>query len=114
MRIPVFARRANPSADRPILRKSISYASLQVDSGKADWIDRAHPEKGIICREMLYFGRRALPVETVEVSVDAGFVFGLKYVPPMMEKNPTLPRVQIDPLQIAVPNWDWSQEQATA
>lgn len=68
MRFPVFARRTSPSTAKPILRKSMKYLEEQVDSGVADWIDRADPRQGIVAREMLHFGERALPVETVNVS----------------------------------------------
>jgi hypothetical protein len=68
MRIPVFARRANPSIDSPILRKSESYIKQQLAAARVDWVDPTDPRKGVICREMLYFGERALPVETVSVS----------------------------------------------
>ena len=58
MRIPVFARGANPSIDRFILKKSVAYVEQQVEEGRADWVDVADPRKGIICRELLYFGER--------------------------------------------------------
>lgn len=62
MRIPVFARRANPSVDRPILRKSESYARDQVLAGRAHWIDPDEPRKGVVCREILFFGERRTPL----------------------------------------------------
>lgn len=62
MRIPVFAQRANPVVDRPILKKSEGYAREQVLSGRAVWIDASKPRKGIICREILFFGERRTPL----------------------------------------------------
>jgi hypothetical protein len=62
MRIPVFARRANPSVDRPILRKSESYAKDQIERGRAVWVDPDDPRQGIICREILFFGERRTPL----------------------------------------------------
>lgn len=65
MRFPVFARHANPRVDLPILRKSQSYVFEQVERGLADWVDQNNPKAGIICRELLYFGERTIPLETV-------------------------------------------------
>lgn len=59
MRFPVFARRSNPSIDRPIQRKSPSYCTAQVDTLAADWVDENDHGKGIVAREMLYFGPRS-------------------------------------------------------
>jgi len=59
MRIPVFARRANPSADRPIVKKSESYADAQVAAGLADYVDPKDKRKGIIAREYLASSRVA-------------------------------------------------------
>jgi len=61
MRIPVFARRADPSVDKPILHKSLSYIEQQIALGWADWIDPKDFRKGIICRELLNFGGRPKP-----------------------------------------------------
>lgn len=92
MRIPVFARRANPSIDRPILKKSFSYVTDQVNAGRADWIDRLKPQRGIICREMLYFGERHEFVETIApikiVGWGSGEIPGLRFVGPK-------PRIQL-------------------
>lgn len=85
MRIPVFARRSNPSVDRPFLKKSLFYVTEQVNAGRADWVDPARPEKGIICRELLYFGEPAQRVETVAISklgFTTGEIPGLRWVGP--------------------------------
>jgi len=66
MRFPVFARRSNPAFDQPIVRKSKSYVTDQVEHGVADWIDALDRSKGIVCREMLYFGPRAYHIEVIE------------------------------------------------
>lgn len=65
MRFPIFARRANPSIDAPILRKSKSYVEAQVADYLAQWVDPNDKTKGIICRELLNFGPpKALPQQT--------------------------------------------------
>jgi hypothetical protein len=111
MRFPVFARRSNPSIDRPILRKSLAYVTDQVDAGRADWIDPTNPAKGIIAREMLHFGVRDLKAETADpLNYDWAELPGIRYVPAKMEKNPTLPRLEMETLSAAAPTWDWSYE----
>lgn len=116
MRIPVFARRANPAFDRPILKKSLNYVTEQVESGRATWVDPLDPAKGILCREVLYFGERAIPVETVSVCDIplSDKAMGLKFIPPKMAQNPTLPRVQSENLLAACERWDWSTELISA
>lgn len=108
MRIPVFAKRANPSVERPILKKSLSYATEQVAAGRAAWVDPTAPRKGIVCMEMLYFGERKFAPE--ENTGAGGYQPGLKFVPPNMEKNPLIARVAIFPIFTAARNWDWSVE----
>ena len=44
------------------------YVAEQINAGRADWVDPEQPERGIICRELLYFGPHAVRVETVSVS----------------------------------------------
>jgi hypothetical protein len=113
MRIPVFARGANPRVDRPILRKSKRYTDDQVAAGRADYIDPLEPAKGIICRELIYFGPRTViepPATTTSVSMAE--LPGLKFVPPQTEKNPTLQRIHVDNILIAAISWDWSLEAA--
>jgi hypothetical protein len=61
MRIPVFARGANPAIDRPNVRKSESYGQEEVDAGRADWIDLNDYSKGILCRAFLYSGEVLKP-----------------------------------------------------
>lgn len=58
MRVRVFSRGSNPAIDRPIQRKSVSYASGEVEAGRADWVDRDSPAKGIVCRAFLYSGQQ--------------------------------------------------------
>jgi hypothetical protein len=112
MRIPVFARRANPAIDPPILRKSRFYAEQQVAEGRADWIDYNDPRKGIMCRELLHFGTRETPKEgtTGNLDFDWAELPGIKFVPPKMEQNPTLPRLEVASLTESAPRWDWSCE----
>lgn len=108
MRIPVFARGANPRVDRPILKKSTFYGAEQVQNLLADWVDPSDHSRGIIAREFLPSAKR---VETVEVSaVNWAELPGIRYVPPPMEENPTLPRLNLQALSEVVPTWDWSQE----
>lgn len=108
MRFPVFARRADPSKDSPILRKSLKYVSEQVESGLAVWVDPLDPAKGIQCREMLYFGEREIPVATANLHDLSDRILGLKFLGP---KNP-LPHFQSN-LGPACP-WDWTQESISA
>ena len=115
MRIPVFARRANPAIDRPILRKSRFYAEQQVREGRADWVDENDPRKGIVCRELLHFGPRKVEVETANpLDYDWAELPGIKVIPAKMEQNPTLPRLQVEPLRISAIRWDCNSENATA
>jgi hypothetical protein len=44
--------------DKPNQRKSFTYASAEVEAGRADWIDPAVPAKGILCRAFLYSGQQ--------------------------------------------------------
>lgn len=115
MRIPVFARGANPRVDRPILRKSKRYTDDQVAAGRADYIDPQDPARGIICRELIYFGPRTVidpPATTTSAAMAE--LPGLKFIPPASsEKNPTLQRILIEPLFAAAASWDWSRETAS-
>jgi hypothetical protein len=63
MKFPVFAKGAEPSIDRRIQRKSMSYITEEVTRGRADWVDSADRRKGIICREMLWLGLKPLAPE---------------------------------------------------
>lgn len=118
MRIPVFARGANPRVDRPFLKKSESYAEGEVLAGHADWLDPDDHTKGILCRELLYFGPRPTRVETVhladlELEHDLAELPGLRFVYDR-ERNPTIPSIQIERLLSAAPGWDWSAEAAAS
>lgn len=71
MRVRVFSRGSNPAIDRPIQRKSLSYASGEVEAGRADWVDRTDHTKGILCRAFLYSGETlvvAAPETTSKLS----------------------------------------------
>lgn len=104
----MFARQADPCADKPVLRKKMAYLEEQVNCGRADWIDSADPRKGIIARELLPIFER--PVETVGCeSLDGSSYFNLKRVPTSPEwKNPTIPRPAAKPEFRE--NWDWEHE----
>ena len=115
MRIPVFGRGANPRIDLPILRKSESYAALQVEERRADWINPDDHSRGILCRELIYFGPRAVYLETVELSTAfPAELPGIRFIPPPNQKNPTLPHLESQNLLAAAPQWDWSAEPASA
>lgn len=58
MRFPIFPRKSNPAVDRPVVRKKMVYLEAQVAQLLADWVDSSDKSKGIICRDMLYFGPR--------------------------------------------------------
>jgi hypothetical protein len=53
VRIPVFARRSNPSVDLPIIRKSVAYCEKQVADLLAEWVNPSDHSQGIIAREFL-------------------------------------------------------------
>ena len=100
----MFARRSSPGVDQPIQRKSKSYVEGEVSAGRADWVDSENHWRGILCREMLFFGEKTLAPQAAECrSVDDSYM-GLKFVPPPTWKNPTLPRVMA--LVAAHRNWD--------
>jgi len=109
MRIPVFARRANPSADRPIVKKSESYADAQVAAGLADYVDPKDKRKGIIAREYLASSRVAAaePGDLPNCFRADGELRGVKFIPPSND-----PRLAI--LARIRAGWDWSTEQIPA
>lgn len=110
----MFARGANPAVDRPILRKSKSYAELQVLEGRVDWIDPLDPARGVICRELLYFGARAIPVETIDVRrLEFAELPGVRFVYPR-ETNPAIAAVRVETFMAAAPNWDWESSGVSA
>lgn len=100
MRIPVFARGSNPRFDRPILRKSESYATQQVDEFRADWIDPGDHAKGIVCRGSLYFGPPKF--EETQNSYALVEIPGVFFVPPPTDTRPRLAAVRAA--------WDWTRE----
>jgi hypothetical protein len=128
MKISVYPRGANPRIDRHIQRKSLSYATEQVEVyGVAEWVDPNDHLKGIICRDRLAFGPKiefvtaATPEEIKKLTrgklrslLPSAEVAGCKFIAPAMEKNLTLPRITIEHLAAASPNWDWSMEPVSA
>lgn len=58
MRVSVFARGSNPAIDRRIQRKSLQYATDEVEAGRADWVNPEDHSQGVICRAILYSGER--------------------------------------------------------
>jgi hypothetical protein len=58
MRVSVFSRGSNPAIDRRIQRKSLQYATEEVATGRADWVNPNDPSEGILCRAILYSGER--------------------------------------------------------
>jgi hypothetical protein len=107
MRFPVFSRRSNPSVDPPIVRKHMRYLELQVAEFLADWVDPSDKRKGIIAREFLRSGARALPPDPVELNnlaLPRVELPGLRYVPPPTDPQPRLASVKA--------GWDWSCELA--
>lgn len=115
MRIRVFARRANPAIDKPILRKSIAYGAEQVSEGRADWIDSNDPTQGIIAREMLRLGEKAQPIVQVgTVTLDPGSTLWqfratgeLKSVRVLSPKNANHPSIAA-----IREGWDWQNGDA--
>ena len=61
MRVSVFPRGANPRIDRPNQRKSLAYATEEVECGRADWVNPQDHSQGILCRAILYGGERLVP-----------------------------------------------------
>lgn len=115
MRIPVFARRTNPSIDRPILRKNIGYAKAEVAAFRADWVNPEDLSKGILCREMIRSERKLQPDPEPETGQWIGAeIPGLRFVPPARERNPLISRLLTNSLPMSASQWDWSQEQIPA
>lgn len=108
MRIPVFARRANPSVDRPIVRKNLAYAETQVGEGLADWVDPCDPSKGIVAREYLPSGKVLVPdsADFQALTLPRAELPGVKYVPPSSDPRPRMSTVR--------EGWDWSIEPIVA
>ena len=118
MRVPVYPRGSNPRVDRPILRKSIHYAEEQVVNFLASWIDPLDPAKGIVALDFLPSGKAidAAPeqIDRLTSSLSPAEVGGCKFCPPNTPKNPTIPRIHLESLQLAAINWDWSKEASLA
>jgi hypothetical protein len=108
MRIPVFARGANPRVDRFILKKNFNYCSDQVDLGRADWVDPHDARKGIIAREVLFFGERTVPQKSDEASFNpffaGGELRGIVFIDPNPARNHEVMRW----------HWENSQRQLSA
>lgn len=99
MRIPVFARGANPRVDRFLQKKSLSYCLDEVLHGRADWIDPNEMRKGIICRQRLYIGQTgviaAVVAQTVNPqSYDWQEIPGVRWRRPPMPDNPHIAKIR--------------------
>ena len=68
MRVPVFARGRNPAIDRPNQRKSLSYATEEVNAGRADWVNPDDHAQGIVCRAFLYSGEKLQPARPEQIT----------------------------------------------
>lgn len=84
----------------------MNYVAEQVRLGRADWVDWQNPERGIVCRELLYFGAPQNEPEP-DTSINWAELPGVRYLPAKMEKNQTLPRIILESLSSAAPGWDW-------
>jgi hypothetical protein len=105
MRIPLYARGANPCVDHRIAKKSLFYAETQVAEGLADWVDPCDPSRGIIAREYLPSGKKAQapdPVAVESLTLPRAELPGVKYVPPSSDPRPRIASVRA--------GWDWSVE----
>lgn len=97
MRIPVFSAASNPNIDKPIQRKSHSFACEQVRAARADWVDVANPSRGIVCRKLLYFGEKKFIPEKVDSGkMPPAEVEGLRFKGPRGE-NSQIPRSRFLP-----------------
>ncbi len=108
MRFPVFARRADPRVDRPIVRKNLNYLETQVAEGLADWVDPCDPSRGIIAREYLPSGKAQSPdpVSVETLTLPRAELPGVRYVPPASDPRPRISSVRA--------GWDWSIESIAA
>jgi len=104
MRIPVFARRANPRFDKPILRKNISYGEQQVLSGLAEWVDYFDHSQGIIALEMLPSGKVLETISIESTALPRAELPGLRFQPPKDDAKPTMGAIR--------EGWDWQHEPA--
>jgi hypothetical protein len=95
--------------DRAFLRKSSSYAMEQVAAGRADWVDSADPAKGIVVRELIYFGPKTTSIPLVDDSRPCNDrALGLRFIP-AANAGQTLGHVHPSIL-CSRDNWDWSKE----
>ena len=67
MNISVFSRGSNPAVDRHIQRKSLSFCTVEVEAGRAEWVDPADHSRGIIARDFLCFGEKLKPAQSEQV-----------------------------------------------
>lgn len=114
MRVPVYARGADPRTSSPILRQSLGYAIKQVEEFVADWVDPSNLRKGIIPREFLPSGK-ALPVTVNELKTR--FVANTRVLQPDRPthyQNEDIVALRIHPKAVVLPSWDWSKEPALA
>lgn len=85
MRIPIFARGANPSVDRRIQLKRESYCLAEVVAGRADWVNEGDCSQGILCRAFLYRGETIGPAAVIKIkkfSVGPGEVADARFRQP--------------------------------
>ncbi len=109
----MYPRGANPRTARRILRKTYYYAAKEVAEYRADWVNPDDPREGIVPREYLPSEKiyAALPDENERLSeLGPPPEAGLKFIPPPMEKNPLIARVQSEPVMLAARCWDWTRE----
>jgi hypothetical protein len=111
----VYPRGADPRTARRMINKSLSYAEGEVRARHADWVDPDDKSKGIVPREFLASGKvYASTPDQIEALTSPPPDAGLKFIPPPMEKNPTIERINVSSLLAAAQSWDWTMEPATA
>lgn len=114
MRVPVYPRGSNPRIARRMLKKSVAFAENEVRHARADWVDPADPRQGIVPREFLASAKvYSSTPDQLEATGPPPDV-GLKFIPPTVWKNPTLPRINLSSLVASAPDWDWAMEIASA
>ena len=68
--------------------------------------------------DSIYMAGRAINPEVQRVldtlPLPPAEVANCKFIPPPMQKNPTLPHLESQSLLAAAPQWDWSAEPASA
>ena len=98
----MYPRRGDPAVDRPILRKSKAYIDQQVAAGLAEYVDQRDPRKGIICREMLFFGSRPLPDSPARPDYFPAELPGLRFQQPPTSTLPSMAAIRA--------RWDWTAQ----